>query len=174
MKPILELYYLLINHLDLLIMNKIASRKQKEDKDINIYIEFLIEDHIEHCKKVVCFCRKKDIFLSKNQIGLFHLHFKNSKIVELMHLIEEILRITVETNKESPNSQIFYCYLNFLIEYMGKNILAYKLLMAQVNERTKKNTKDSYTLEESAILDLLEGVNNLNLKEGNLTLLKYP
>lgn len=156
-----------------------AKRKNltlgKEGMMICFMINSLYEWHKSQCTYINCLCQgKKFENMTENTPihgALNHEVFnENNFALKGLMICEEMLKRFVKENKNS-GLIVTYTYIEFLIDYMGKPVLALNLL-----EKLKKQIclkRDKTTLEIEILKEKLDELVALNLMNGTLGLSCY-
>lgn len=167
-KAILSTYYKLTRY----ISEKIKEADgevvtSKELQDTQLLIIKLRNNHKIGCSAVHCFCKRDKLFNKIHSLTLSQ-KFRNQKnfLLEAIMVLDILFRRYFKLNPE-PDTDIFYCYLDFLVNYFGKPALAYHLVL-----RRKLNMMRSRRINMELGVLLIE-LNELiveNLSKGDLAL----
>lgn len=171
-KKIIMIYYLLIEHIDSLIRNEFESGQVKlSNPEIIIFIEFMFKEHKKTCQSLNCFCNEPEIFRSVHKLGFLDKKLSNKDIIDIMLLLENLLHKAVLIANNNSGT-VWYCYLYYIINFMGKSYDAFLLIQKKITSNKIGNLDASP--EDSALLDNINIAVRENLDAGYLCLRKYP
>lgn len=199
-KSMLEIYYAILNYIDNTISIEISNKKVRVKSRVQLALEHLKIEHRRNCSKNDCFCHEKPypyeiprsttsgmsniynrdfptnfVYRNSHRLGIFDKKIENLEIFNLVILLEKLLEKGVHSHKYRK-STLFYCYLMFLIDYVGMPHKAYLLLQKTLRHQKKnsKSGKIDLTLEDHAVLQSIKIACNDNLLGGKLSLQLYP
>lgn len=172
-KNIILIYYLVLEWID----NSFNNRNIKDFKDIDsegdimIFIKYFFIEHRKKCSEAVCFCKEDKLFKHRHRLSFFKNNGIEWSSFEILLLIEKLLKSSyLISNRQNKN--IFYCYLYFQINYLGKAYEAYNQLIAAIMSR--RGSLRDLTIEEGAVLDEIERAMGDNMTSSYLCLRKFP
>ena len=178
-REMLTIYYLIINYIKIKIEKDsqgFLTGKSRYD-DTAFLINYLLEEHKKGCKKIHCFCKKSKITQMQSSMSYFKDKLDGTMISEALLLLDEMLLGVVNVNK-TYNDNIFFCYINFLSNFMGRPTLAYKLLKKKMDElKITHNgggaSSNNHRIEVNALLYSLEHAALKNLSNSSLSLISF-
>lgn len=174
-KRVMEMFYILTGFIEDSIKVELGKHNPIYSKEIVLSIEYLNLQHREICSKMECFCRSdSSLYWHKHRLGIFKRRIKNDELFNLSILLEDLLERTYLSQKGHKNAS-FYCYLYYLINFMGKPLKAYLTLQERLREQGKEILDDrALSFEEHALLQSIELLFKENLDKGLLSFHAYP
>ena len=172
-REMLTIYYLIISFVKIKIEsgNKDFLTGISRLDDTAFLINYLLEEHKKSCKKVYCYCRKSKVTQIQSSLFYYKDRLEGTIIFEAMYLLDEMLQKVVRANT-TYNDNVFFCYINYLLNFMGRPTQAYKLLKQKMSEMTlnRKSKGAIQRVEVSALQFTLEHLALKNLSIGSLSL----
>lgn len=173
-QQILCINYSIKKYIALLVESKrLNTKTSKETRGIALMINTLFEWHKSNCAFKSCLCqgknfkkitRKNPIFVAMDNEIFNETNFALKGVI----ICEEIMRSYIEET-QNPNLTVVYTYIEFLIDYLGKPVLAKMMI-----QKTKTNfLKNSSSLELEILKEKLDELMTLNLMNGSLALSCY-
>ena len=160
---LLNLYFLTSTYIQKDVENKrgmVRGGLSSQIKEVEFSMSYLINQHRSRCRRTMCFCRSSKV--DRNLLYLLPLSGASRRFLMMtQEVFENYIR-----NSKKVNPQVFYAYLDLLINYTGRATYAWKLIekrMSDMRANCKKQNFD-YPLEAKMfLLDIREaGLRNLD------------
>lgn len=173
-KILLRIYFKIANFIRLRVEGIEVNEAENEVKDAKFLIYYLLERHKSVCGKIECFCQNSKIFNEKNILRKFekisNLHF----VYEGIMLLDDLFSSSLKKYGGNIGDNIFYTYIHFLINYMGRTKKAYYLIQKIILKKKISSGKNTaLNIELAALLDDINLLAIENLEKGVLPLKKH-
>lgn len=106
---------------------------EHEDKEVLLILNNILLQHKKKCRTRDCFCRENKSFKQKSLLNIECLHSKHRIIFKAIYLIDELFDHAISRNG-AKDLNLFYAYIEFLIQYKGALAKAYLLLHKHLQE----------------------------------------
>ena len=175
-REMLTIYYLIITYIKKKIergsKSFLSGRSQHDD--VAFLINYLLEEHKSGCRNTYCFCKKSKITQMQSSLVFYQKNLEGNMVFEALYLLDEMLSEVVRANK-TYNDNVFFCYINYLSNFMGRPTHAYKLLKQKMYEMSFGNKSQDpalarHRVQVSTLIFLLEHLAFKNLSNGSLSL----
>ena len=177
-RDMLTVYFLIITFIKAKLENEtkgFLSGRSMHD-DVAFLVKYLLEEHQGKCKKTHCFCKNSKVVQRRSSLYYYKEKLEGTMIFEAMHLLDEMLIKELKTNKVSSDG-LFCCYINYLLNFMGRPAKAYKLLQSKIEEleitQKEGNISGGQGIKISALKYMLEHLALKNVCRGSLSLIAF-